>query len=61
MVHVVNLRGPMARYHLTYERIKRSFLVLEVVVMKVMSMSEILSRILGGIILAYPFGYHTSN
>jgi hypothetical protein len=37
---------------LTYDRIKRSFLVLEVVVMKVMSMSEILARILGGIIFS---------
>jgi hypothetical protein len=38
--------------NLTYERIKKSFLVLEVVVMKVMSMSEILARILGGIIFS---------
>jgi hypothetical protein len=40
------------RANLTYDRIKRSFLVLEVVVMKVMSMSEILARILGGIIFS---------
>jgi hypothetical protein len=37
---------------MTYNRIKRSFLVLEVVVIKVMSMSEILARILGGIIFS---------
>jgi hypothetical protein len=37
---------------LTYDRIKRSFLVLEVVVMNIMSMSEILVRILGGIIVS---------
>jgi hypothetical protein len=37
---------------LPYDRIKRSFLVLEVVVMKLMSMSEILVRILGGIIFS---------
>jgi hypothetical protein len=37
---------------MTYDRIKRYFLVLEVVVMKVMSMSEIMAKILGGIILS---------
>jgi hypothetical protein len=36
----------------TYDRIKISFLVLEVVVMNIMSMSEILARILGGIIFS---------
>jgi hypothetical protein len=42
---------------LTYDRIKISFLVLEVVVMKVMSMSEILARILGGIIFSISILY----
>jgi hypothetical protein len=35
---------------MTYGRIKRSFLLLEVVVMTVMSMSDILARIFGGIV-----------
>jgi hypothetical protein len=38
--------------NMTYDRIIRSFLVLEVVVMNIMSMSEILLRILGGIIVS---------
>jgi hypothetical protein len=37
---------------LTYDRIKRSFLVLEVGIYEYISMSEILSRILGGIIVS---------
>jgi agmatine/peptidylarginine deiminase len=37
---------------MTYDRIKRSFLVLEVVVMNIMSMIEILVRILGGTIVS---------
>jgi hypothetical protein len=37
---------------LTYDIIKRSFLVLEAGIYEYMSMSEILSRILGGIIVS---------
>jgi hypothetical protein len=37
---------------MTYDRTKRSFLVLEVVVMKSISMSEIIAKILGGIIFS---------
>jgi hypothetical protein len=37
---------------MTYDRIKISVLVLEVVPLKIMSMSEILARILGGIIFS---------
>jgi hypothetical protein len=40
------------KHYMTYDRIKRSFLVLEVVVMKAMSIREILARILGGIIFS---------
>jgi hypothetical protein len=49
------------RMKLNYDRIKISFLVLEVVILQVMSMSEILSRILGGTILAYPFWISNSQ
>jgi hypothetical protein len=39
-------------FPLTYDRIKRSFIVLEVGIYEYTSMSEILSRILGGIIVS---------
>jgi hypothetical protein len=50
-----NNNYPVSEFTMTYDRIKISFLVLEVLILQYMSMGEILSGILGGILLAYPF------